>query len=124
MKKLLLILTVAAIIFALYGCTGSDPIVSETPPESSAESKTDSQPEPFEMKKVGYSSDNRFEYYVDVVTDVLYVWNSDTGTSIYGYGIGGGLTVMLDPESGLPLTYTRYMELYNNAGAKGIGDFD
>lgn len=111
MKKLLFLLTVVAMLFVLCGCAASAPNALETPV---ATNKTDSQLEPFEMKKVGYSSDNRFEYYVDVVTDVLYIWNSDTAFSAYGYGVGGGLAVMLDPETGLPLTYTRYMEIYNN----------
>ena len=41
-------------------------------------------------------------YYRDTVTDVMYmaIENND------------GLTVMLEPDTGKPLTYTRYLELY------------
>lgn len=46
---------------------------------------------------------NGFMYYRDSVTDVLYLWKDDFNS--------GGLTTMQDPESGLPLTYARYMAL-------------
>ena len=39
-----------------------------------------------------------------IVTDVLYVRASGAGT-------GTGLTVMLHPEGGRPLTYTEYLEM-------------
>lgn len=52
-------------------------------------------------------------YYRDKVTDILYM----RFYYISGYaGSGaeaGGLTVMLEPDSGKPLTYTRYMEMYS-----------
>lgn len=63
----------------------------------------------FEMELVGESSEGYFKYYRDIVTDVLYVEYAQK----VGYAGLGGLTVMLDPESGLPLTYARYMEIYN-----------
>ena len=34
-------------------------------------------------------------------------------TSATGYAGAGGLSVMLDPDTGKPLTYTRYMEMYS-----------
>jgi hypothetical protein len=46
-------------------------------------------------------------YYRDILTDGMYMWCLDES----GFAGMGGLTVMLDPETGLPLTYTRYMEL-------------
>lgn len=39
----------------------------------------------------------------DCISDVLYLWAKA--------GYAGGLTVMLDPDTGFPLTYTRYLEL-------------
>lgn len=45
----------------------------------------------------------RFQYYRDSVTDVMYLWCAG--------GNKGGLTTMLDPETGLPLTYSRYLDL-------------
>ena len=53
----------------------------------------------------------RISYYRDKVTDVLYM---DVFCMIAtGYAGAGGLTVMLDPDTGKPLTYTRYMEMYS-----------
>jgi len=65
------------------------------------------------MEYIGYSEGtmpgtmdiDKFLYYRDVVTDVMYV--------LYKEYRKGGMTAMLDPETGLPLTYTRYMELAN-----------
>lgn len=54
-------------------------------------------------------SEGRITYYRDKTTDVLYMK--------YYYYTGnagmGGLTVMLDPDTGKPLTYTRYMEQFS-----------
>lgn len=61
----------------------------------------------FQMEKMSFfSSDSGFIYYRDTVTDVLYVWRKS--------GYSGGLTVMLDPATGFPLTYSRYLEIANN----------
>lgn len=48
-------------------------------------------------------------YYRDVATDVMYLLYS---------GGGKGFTVMMDPETGLPLTYTRYIEVYQERKEK------
>lgn len=53
----------------------------------------------------------RITYYRDKVTDVLYI--KAFCTSATGYAGAGGLSVMLDPDTGKPLTYTRYMEMYS-----------
>lgn len=53
----------------------------------------------------------RVSYYRDKVTDVLYM--DVFCRSATGYAGAGGLTVMLDPDTGKPLTYTRYMEMYS-----------
>lgn len=54
------------------------------------------------MEAVGQSG--HFKYYRDAVTDVLFVWKIGNGSD--------ALTVIPDPDSGLPITYTRYMEMY------------
>lgn len=52
-------------------------------------------------------------YYRDKVTDILYM-RVYYISGYAGSGAGsGGLTVMLDPDSGKPLTYTRYMKMYS-----------
>lgn len=44
-----------------------------------------------------------FTYYRETTTDVMYI--------CYEEYRKGSLNVMMDPETGLPLTYSRYMEL-------------
>lgn len=57
----------------------------------------------------GYSNSKNkkdtFTYYREITTDVMYI--------CYEENRKGSLTVMLDPETGLPLTYNRYLELTN-----------
>lgn len=48
-----------------------------------------------------------FSIYRNVVTDVLYLW-ADSFRA-------GGFQEMHDPETGLPLTYEKYKELYLNS---------
>ena len=48
-----------------------------------------------------------FYYLRDKVTDVMYICYREK----IAYSGMGGMTAMLDPESGLPLTYERYLEL-------------
>lgn len=69
--------------------------------------------QPFELEYVGRSSNTdaeKFHYYREMTTDVLYIAQRKTS----GYAGMGGLTTVLDPETGLPLTFTRYMELYES----------
>lgn len=52
-------------------------------------------------------------YYRDKATDILYMrvyYISGYAGSEAG---AGGLTVMLELDSGKPLTYTRHMEMYS-----------
>lgn len=72
-------------------------------PQATAPSETTTtEPtiEPFAMEQLAYHYP--FYYYRDIVTDVVYIRTST----------GETLTAMLDPDTGLPLTYTRYLELY------------
>lgn len=55
--------------------------------------------------------DEKFVYWRDVVTDVMYV--------AFKFMNAGGMTVMLDPETGLPLTYARYLELAGTVFEEG-----
>lgn len=51
-----------------------------------------------------FSSPSYFSYYRDPFTDVMYL--------VFHVGYKGGLTVMLDPATGLPLTYSDFVSLY------------
>ena len=77
----------------------AEPTTSQTEPLSN-----DAPANLFSMERVGY--DSNFELYRDPVTDVLYL-------RLSGYN-ETGLITMQDPETGLPLTYSHYVELYNN----------
>jgi len=56
------------------------------------------------MEKMG--SAGNFTYYRDVSTDVMYLWRFERGYNA-GYG---GLTIMVNPKTGLPLTYSDWIE--------------
>ncbi len=62
----------------------------------------------FELITEDYLNDIRF--YRESSTDVMYVLYRE-GSS---YAAAGGLTVMLDPETGKPLTYENWKANYQN----------
>lgn len=66
------------------------------------------------MEFLGLSKPNghygTFYYYRDIITDVVYV----TYREKHGYAGMGGLTVMMDPENELPLTFSRWQQLYES----------
>lgn len=104
MKKVFILL---AIVFLLTGCADRSEVdaANNRPQAAPTVGQGSSGTEPFALEHVGTSG--LFDYYRDTITDVLYL--SATASSRYP---SKALTVMLDPESGLPLTYTRYKELY------------
>lgn len=111
MKRHCIALFLSLIILTFSGCT-DDIEVKVSNPADAAELIENyithsSDEQLFTIEEVGY--DEVFIYYRDTVTDVLYL--------NYAAGYKGGLTTMEDPETGLPLTYTRYMEL----ASKSIG---
>ena len=117
-KKIIsLFLLVFIITGSLLGCGIDKSQLPTDPPEEIyqdyEEVYEDEALPPFELEQVGHSISNdysseKFYYFRDITTDVLYLHCSGNRA--------GGLVAMLDPETGLPLTYTRYMELYNHIG--------
>lgn len=115
------LLTFLALFLAVAMCACSFP--NQTTPETTtATVPTEpavSQEEEFfvGMEYLGMSDCRycNFFYYRDTVTDVVYLW----GRAKAGYAGMGGLTVMLDPETGLPLTFDRWEELYREAISPG-----
>ncbi|MBQ8245808.1 MAG: hypothetical protein IJZ42_01630 [Lachnospiraceae bacterium] len=106
MKKVIFFLVI--IVSVLSSCNIEQFEVSDPLADTPAEVPADNTCIPFEMELVGRSSEGRFFYYRDTVTDMMFLFcRSSTANSQ-----GGGLTLMLDPETGLPLTYDRYMEIY------------
>lgn len=108
--SLALILTLSACAAQDSTGTGNGPAVSPGPAQTETALDDGSL-----LETVFSQSDpadrGRITYYRDKVTDVLYI--KAFCTSATGYAGAGGLSVMLDPDTGKPLTYTRYMEMYS-----------
>lgn len=123
-KILLLSLVLLLVLHILCGCTGNSNIsnaVSEALDEAISTGDADNAGSASDadntvvpgLEYLGYSrnagSGGQFFYYRDTLTDVIYVLYREKA----GYAGMGGLTVMLDPETGLPLTVARWAEFYN-----------
>lgn len=109
------------ILVSLCGCSENEGLsnalsyalgVTDTSNANDNTSEGDNAVQPG-MEYLGYSAHNgssaTFYYYRDTITDVMYVLFREKD----GYAGMGGLTVMLDPENGLPLTFVRWQEIYN-----------
>ena len=101
-KKLLSALLCAAMAVMMTTGCGKAQAVEISSTEQVRENNSAEIEIPFEhiACKGFYNSD----VYKEVYTDVLYL-TSGSGSSV-------SLTVMLDPATGLPLTYTNYVENY------------
>lgn len=101
---ILSLLTIVTMSIALTGCLETEK--NESNPSVQLDSNEENNDFSFQMETL-YDSDifGGVTVYRNTVTDVLYLWISDNTYK-------GGLTEMSDPETGLPLTYERYMELY------------
>lgn len=111
MKKVLVI-TLILYMGVLCGCgtdvmehentevsVSAEDMVTET--QEVTEEATVAENTPFKMECVGEDWKVAL-FYRNTVTDVLYLWG----------GNHAGFTEMSDPETGLPLTYTRYLEIF------------
>lgn len=99
------------LMLALAGCSilkeeANAADTSETPVISVEEQAEELQL--FNIEHIACSSD--FCLYRDTLTDVLFLCYDLR----LGYSGAGGLTYMPDPETGLPLTYAKYLELKTN----------
>lgn len=110
-KTIAILLTVILCAGVLYGCGNSTVQKnSSSSALASEEIKTSDVSAPFDLEYVGVDYDDDFYYYRDTTTDVLFLVSERRST----YALGAGITTIPDPETGLPMTYTRYMEIYNN----------
>lgn len=110
MKKIFAIFMVVVLLFVMNSCAAADPSASASGTATETVTGNQSEFEAFEMELVGKcvvsNSGDIFYYYRETTTNVMYVTRYDYHA--------GGLTVMLNPETGLPLTYDRYMEIYDS----------
>ena len=96
----LLLVAAMVILQPMVSLQSGDGGQSNTETTEPAEAPVNDANEPFAMEKIAFKYP--FTYYRETVTDVIYLKMGD----------GGNLTPVLDPETSLPLTYTRYMEMY------------
>ena len=111
MKRHLTTAILVLLMLALAGCSilkeeASAADTSETPAISVEEQAEELQL--FNIEYIAHSGD--FCLYRDKLTDVLFLCYDLR----MGYSGAGGLTYMPDPETGLPLTYAKYLELKTN----------
>ena len=108
-KKIIAIVAVFAVItlmFVAYGC-GKSNLEPEAPVVTSVSAAETSQLS-FNFEEVYYDYNNKLTIFRETTTDSLFVKYSNLS---YKAG-AGGLTQMMDPETGLPLTYTVWQEKY------------
>ena len=104
-KKIILgavLIIIAMLAIFLPGC--GSVFEPESIPEKAEENPAENIV--FELEKVwsgrtGYGS---VIHYKDTTTNIIYLYDNSYNR--------GGITVMPDPETGLPLTYDRYLEIY------------
>ena len=96
-KKLLLFVLTIFLGVPLFGCAPA--------PDTNSTGEPDAVYwiDGFDLDLVGRSEITgiRFYLYREPATDVVYIYESNHG----------GLTPVLDPETGLPMTYAQYAEL-------------
>lgn len=122
MKQYKVLFSLIFFIFAtlLTGCSepsyaSIDTTTTSSTKQMSSQESIKHLAQSFEMELIGTSkTDNgKYEFYRETLTDVVYIQYREKN----GYAGMGGLTVMLDPETGRPLTYARYMELYSKTSS-------
>jgi len=94
MKKIFLVALVLALIASMASCTSP----------STSEDDTTNQTPGFGFEELYWDSNTRNGIYRETSTDLLYVRYSSLN--------GGGITLMVDPEDGMPLTYNEWQEKY------------
>lgn len=85
---------IVALTIFLPGCGNKEAVAEENLTENVV----------FELEQICTSKDYIIELYRDTTTNIIYLRDSDIHS--------GGYTVMPDPETGLPLTYDRFLEIY------------
>lgn len=105
-KKIIAIVAVFAVIalmFVAYGC-GKSNLEPETPVTSAIAAESQQN-----FNFVAVYNDNEITVLRETTTDSLFVKYKSHGYN----ALAGGLTQMMDPETGKPLTYTQWVNNYN-----------
>ncbi|MDO4452736.1 MAG: hypothetical protein E6686_10280 [Lachnospiraceae bacterium] len=105
-KRRMLLIGIMIVVCLLFGGCGSESSEDKSQEEISNDASTTTEQKKgfglFEMEYIDRTV--CFELYRNKTTDTLYI--------LYSYNRQGGLIEMHDPETGLPLTYERYKEIY------------
>ena len=104
-KKIIAIVAVFAVIalmYVAYGC-GKSKLEPEAPVTISASASQTTESN-FNFELIYADNDSGLYIYHEKTTDTLFLQ--------YGGYKAGGITQLMDPETGLPLTYTVWQEKY------------
>ena len=100
-KVIIVTLIAITLIFTICGCDKN----AQTPNNDSSATEN-TQKVYMWFTYIGGSGN--FDFYKEDSTDVIYIYAYEG----HGYGAGAAMSVMLDPETGFPLTYTKWVEKY------------
>lgn len=106
MKKIIVFIALTIAALSLVACGTRTVEATMDTSNSTVELNTTKNRIVVEIEYID-TSNATYDCIREVATDVMYLK--------YKGRYAGGLTVMLDPETGLPLTYTRYVEIYKAA---------
>lgn len=107
MKKIITtMITIIIIISVLTGCGNLTTNNELSAPGENTESILKFTFIPISVNTKGIRADAR-HFYKDPVTDIVYI-------QFKGAYSEGGLTYLPDPDTGLPLKYERFLELYKD----------
>lgn len=99
--RLIVVAALCVVVFSGIQTVSAQPSGSSPSINQDLIDAQEPSPTPAVVQLERIEDDSPYHYvYRDVVTDVLYLESAD-----------GGITAMLDPETGLPLTYQRYQEI-------------
>lgn len=105
-KIIALILVILFVAVIAYGCgkNNSETGISDFITTMTASASSVSENINFDFEVVYYDDENGLSIYHETTTDTLFA-------EFNGYN-AGGLTQIMDPETGKPLTYTLWKEKY------------
>lgn len=104
LKKRVLLLSLAIGMCILFtGCSDDESLASSTTQSTEKNTSVTENEQIFDIEKISDDDRYRICLYRDTNTDVLYIHQDPRA----------GLIEMHDPETGLPMTYERYKEMYH-----------
>lgn len=100
-KRALLLSMAVGMCILFTGCSDDESLASSTTQSTEENTSVTENERIFDIEKISDDDRYRICLYRDTNTDVLYIYQDSRA----------GLIEMHDPETGLPLTYKRYLEM-------------